>query len=166
MAGLTLALSRVPDIPLSTAQARDLSAYRAARGRGRQFSADRSADRRADRRSGPADGRDRGLPPAPAPTAPRDARHGWPDRPALHCRDPAVVSGAGPGGARAHRARHRPGLEAVAPVANGTGTVWQVRVLDVDRDGAAIQQPGDVGRVKDCRRSRRDGGAHDPQEAR
>jgi hypothetical protein len=32
-----------------------------------------------------------------------------------------------------------PGPEAVALVADGTGTAWQVRVLEVDRDGAIVQ---------------------------
>jgi homoserine kinase len=52
---------------------------------------------------------------------------------------PAVVSGAGPAVLALTVAGAHPGPEAVAPVAGRTGTAWQVRVLDVDRDGATIQ---------------------------
>ena len=51
---------------------------------------------------------------------------------------PAVVSGAGPAVLALTVPGTGPGPEAVAPVANGTGTVWQVRVLDVDRAGATV----------------------------
>jgi homoserine kinase len=51
---------------------------------------------------------------------------------------PAVVSGAGPAVLALTVAGADPGPEAVAPIAHGTGTAWQVRVLDVDRDGAAV----------------------------
>jgi homoserine kinase len=52
---------------------------------------------------------------------------------------PAVVSGAGPAVLALTVAGAGPGPEAVAPVADGTGTAWQVRVLDVDRAGATVQ---------------------------
>ena len=52
---------------------------------------------------------------------------------------PAVVSGAGPAVLALTVPGTHPGPEAVALVADGAGTAWQVRVLDVDRDGAAVQ---------------------------
>jgi homoserine kinase len=52
---------------------------------------------------------------------------------------PAVVSGAGPAVLALTVAGTHPGPEAVAPIASGTRTEWQVHVLDVDRDGATIQ---------------------------
>ncbi|HTS99799.1 MAG TPA: homoserine kinase [Streptosporangiaceae bacterium] len=52
---------------------------------------------------------------------------------------PAVVSGAGPSVLALTVAGLHPGPEAVRPIADGTGTAWQVRVLEVDRDGAAVQ---------------------------
>ena len=52
---------------------------------------------------------------------------------------PAVVSGAGPAVLALTVAGAGPGPEAVAPVADGTGTAWQVRVLGVDRAGATVQ---------------------------
>jgi len=52
---------------------------------------------------------------------------------------PAVVSGAGPAVLALTVAGAGPGPQAVAPVAGGTGTAWQVHILDVDRDGATIQ---------------------------
>jgi homoserine kinase len=52
---------------------------------------------------------------------------------------PAVVSGAGPAVLALTVPGTHPGPEAVALVADGTGTAWQVRVLDVDRDGAIVQ---------------------------
>jgi homoserine kinase len=52
---------------------------------------------------------------------------------------PAVVSGAGPAVLALTVAGADPGPEAVAPVADGTGIAWQVRVLDVDRDGGIVQ---------------------------
>jgi homoserine kinase len=52
---------------------------------------------------------------------------------------PAVVSGAGPAVLALTMAGAHPGPGAVAPVVTGTGTAWQVRVLDVDRDGAKVQ---------------------------
>jgi homoserine kinase len=51
---------------------------------------------------------------------------------------PAVVSGAGPAVLALTVAGVGPGPEAVAPVADGTGTAWQVRVLGVDRAGATV----------------------------
>jgi len=58
---------------------------------------------------------------------------------------PAVVSGAGPSVLALTVAGVHPGPEAVLPVADGTGTGWQVRVLDVDRDGATVEPLGDRG---------------------
>jgi homoserine kinase len=52
---------------------------------------------------------------------------------------PAVVSGAGPAVLALTVAGTHPGPEAVAPIASGTRTEWQVHVLDVDRDGAMLQ---------------------------
>jgi len=52
---------------------------------------------------------------------------------------PAVVSGAGPSVLALTVAGLHPGPEAVRPIADGTGTAWQVRVLKVDRDGATVQ---------------------------
>lgn len=52
---------------------------------------------------------------------------------------PAVVSGAGPSVLALTVADVRPGPEAVRPIADGTGTAWQVRILDVDRDGAVVE---------------------------
>ena len=52
---------------------------------------------------------------------------------------PAVVSGAGPSVLALTVAGLHPGPEAVRPIAEGTATAWQVRVLDVDRDGATVQ---------------------------
>jgi homoserine kinase len=53
---------------------------------------------------------------------------------------PAVVSGAGPTVLALTVAGTHPGPEAVAPIASGTRTEWQVHVLDVDRDGATVEQ--------------------------
>jgi homoserine kinase len=53
---------------------------------------------------------------------------------------PAVVSGAGPAVLALTVAGTHPGPEAVAPIAGGTRTEWQVHVLDVDRDGAMLQE--------------------------
>jgi homoserine kinase len=53
---------------------------------------------------------------------------------------PAVVSGAGPAVLALTVAGAHPGPEAVAPIASATETRWQVHVLDVDRDGATVQQ--------------------------
>ncbi len=52
---------------------------------------------------------------------------------------PAVVSGAGPTVLALIVAGTHPGPEAVAPIASGTRTEWQIHVLDVDRDGAMLQ---------------------------
>ena len=52
---------------------------------------------------------------------------------------PAVVSGAGPAVLALTVAGAHPGPEAVAPIANGSRTPWQVHVLDVDRDGATLK---------------------------
>ena len=58
---------------------------------------------------------------------------------------PAVVSGAGPSVLALTVAGAHPGPEAVLPVADGTGTAWQVRVVDVDRDGATVRPSHDRG---------------------
>ena len=52
---------------------------------------------------------------------------------------PAVFSGAGPTVLALTVAGTHPGPEAVAPIASGTQTQWQIHVLDVDRDGATLQ---------------------------
>ncbi len=52
---------------------------------------------------------------------------------------PAVVSGAGPSVLALSVAGMHPGPEAVRPIADGTGIAWQVRVLDVNRDGATVE---------------------------
>jgi homoserine kinase len=52
---------------------------------------------------------------------------------------PAVVSGAGPAVLALTVAGVHPDPGALPPIAARTGTAWQVRVLDVDRDGATIQ---------------------------
>jgi homoserine kinase len=52
---------------------------------------------------------------------------------------PAVVSGAGPSVLALTVSGVPPGPEAVRPIADGTGTAWQVRVLDVNRDGATVE---------------------------
>ncbi len=51
---------------------------------------------------------------------------------------PAVVSGAGPSVLALTVAGTHPGPGAVRSIAAGAGTAWQVRVLDVDRDGATV----------------------------
>ena len=51
---------------------------------------------------------------------------------------PAVMSGAGPAVLALTVPGTHPGPEAVALVADRTGTAWQVRVLDVDREGAGV----------------------------
>ncbi len=51
---------------------------------------------------------------------------------------PAVVSGAGPSVLALTVAGTHPGPGAVRPIAAGTGTAWQVQVLDVDRVGATV----------------------------
>jgi homoserine kinase len=52
---------------------------------------------------------------------------------------PAVVSGAGPTVLALPVTGTHPGPEAVALIAGGTRTVWQVHALDVDRDGAMVK---------------------------
>jgi homoserine kinase len=52
---------------------------------------------------------------------------------------PAVVSGAGPAVLALTVAGVHPDPDTVPPIADRTGTAWQVRVLDVDRDGATVQ---------------------------
>ena len=53
---------------------------------------------------------------------------------------PAVVSGAGPTVLALTVPGTHPGPEAVAPIASATETRWQVHALNVDRDGATVQQ--------------------------
>jgi hypothetical protein len=48
------------------------------------------------------------------------------------------VSGAGPSVLALTVAGVHPGPEAVPPIAGGSPAGWRVRVLDVDRDGAAV----------------------------
>jgi homoserine kinase len=52
---------------------------------------------------------------------------------------PAVASGAGPAVLALTVPGTYPGPEAVRPVADRAGTAWQVRVLEVDRDGATVE---------------------------
>jgi homoserine kinase len=60
---------------------------------------------------------------------------------------PAVVSGAGPAVLALTVAGAHPVPQAVAPIAHGTRTPWQVHALDVDRDGAVVkpEAPGHRG---------------------
>jgi homoserine kinase len=64
----------------------------------------------------------------------------------------AVISGAGPAVLALLVAGHRPGLEVVDSIAREAGIAWHVTPLDIDRQGAVVQQggleeyPPDIGR--------------------
>ena len=58
---------------------------------------------------------------------------------------PAVVSGAGPTVLALTVAGTHPGPEAIASIASSTRTAWQVQALDVDRDGATVKADAPYG---------------------
>ncbi len=54
----------------------------------------------------------------------------------------AVVSGAGPAVLALTFTGHQPGVDAVDSIARKTGIAWRVTPLDIDRQGAHVQQGG------------------------